>query len=353
MNRILFFAAMIFSCAVFAEVPELKLPESVKITYGKNRPSGHIQGVATDGKYIYLSYSGNILKSDWQGNIIKFIKTPRFDGLEDPKNDIAALKKKFNIRIHHSGDCCFHDGKLYVAYCGSGFNRRYESGWSYNYVYVFDTDLNFIRRHHVPDMVHGAGGITFANGRFYLVGGRPAGVTGNTLYEYDSSFKLLKKHQLKFNSDKGIQTISWDGEHFWIGCYKTGDFAFLVDKDFKVTSVAKAPIATGVLNSSDRKTLLCFRDVFRKRKILHNIARRINVSDCRGKALYLKIDEKGNFVYDGKNVTAAEFQASVRRRNYSKDFLFITYAPNAPQPAIAEAVLAAQQIRITFQLLPE
>ena len=35
MNRIMFFAVMIFSCAVFAEVPELKLPESVKITYGK------------------------------------------------------------------------------------------------------------------------------------------------------------------------------------------------------------------------------------------------------------------------------------------------------------------------------
>ena len=353
MQKIIFLAAIVSSFSVRAEVPELKLPESIKITYRENKPSGHLQGVATDGKHMYLSYSANILKSDWQGNVVKIIKTPLFDGLDDPKNNIPELRKKFNIRTHHSGDCCFKNGKLYVAYSGSSFNRYLNGGFSYNYVYVFDSDLNFIRRHHVPDMEFGAGGITFANGKFYLVGGRPAGVTGNTIYEYDCDFKLLKKHELKFNSQLGIQTIAWDGENFWIGCYKTNDFAILVDKNFQLSGVAKVVISTGLINSSDRQTILYFRDVFKKNLIQHNIAKRINVRDCKGDALFLKIDGKGNWLYNGKSVTAKEFQTALHRKNYSKDILFITFAANAPQQEIANAVLAAQQIRITFQLLPE
>lgn len=348
-SRILVSSLFLFCLAISAAAKQ-NLPESIKIQLN-GLSAGHIQGVAADEKYIYLSYSTKIVKCDWNGVVVKIIDTPRFDGLNDPRNDIAALKKKYNIRHHHSGDCCFHDGKLYVAYCGSGFNKYLNGGMSYNYVYVFNPDLNFIRRHHVPEMEFGAGGITFANGKFYLVGGRPRGITGNTVYEYDSDFRLLKKHYLDINSALGIQTISFDGRYFWIGCYGVGIFSFRFDQKFQLESVFDFQVSTGMLHSADGKTIMTFRDKIKKGKIDHTLAKRENVDSLKGEIHRLEIGGDGKFSFRGKTVSPDEIYSVLRRKNYSRDILFIHFTRDTPAQAVASAVLTAQQTRINFQLI--
>ena len=348
-SRVLVSLLFLFSLAVSAAAKQ-NLPESIKFQLN-GLAAGHLQGVAADENYIYLSYIRNIIKCDWSGGVVKKIDVPLFDGLDDPKSDIAALKKKYNIRYHHFGDCCFHDGKLYVAYCGSGFNKYLNGAVSYNYIYVFDQDLNFIRRHHVPEMESGAGGITFANGKFYLVGGRPYSITGNTVYEYDSNFKLLKKHSLSINSSRGIQTISFDGRYFWIGCYGAGNYSFRFDQNFQLDSVFNFIVSTGMLHSSDGKEIMTFRDKVRQGKVDYTLAKRENIDLFKVKIRRLEIGNDGTLSLDGKNVSPQEVYSVLHRKNYKSDILFIHFTRETPAQAIASAVLVAQQIGVNFQLI--
>ena len=348
----IFLLTWFLSCFAVSAAAKQELPESIKIQLN-GLPAGHIQGVAADDKYIYLSYSRNIVKCDWSGKVIKKINIPRFDNLDDPKCDLEALKKKYNIRNHHSGDCCLYDGKLYVAYCGSGFNRYLKGGMSYNYVYVFDPDLNFIRRHHVPDMEFGAGGMTCVNGKFFLVGGRPRGIPGNTVYEYDSDFKLLKKHQLDINSLLGIQTISFDGRYFWIGCYGAGNFSFRFDQKFQLDSMYDFTVATGMLHSPDGKEIMTFRDKTKHGKVDYTLAKRINTASHKGKIHRLDIAKDGTISFRGKTVSPEEVYSVLYRENPGRDMLFIYFVSGVPAQPVASAVLTAQQLRINLQLIPK
>ena len=98
---------------------------------------GHLQGIATDGRHVYWSFTRDLVKTDFDGKVLIRRNFPR-----------------------HMGDPCWYDGKLYVPFCGRGFNRRLEPGApSRNYVLVFDADLNLLKRHHLPELEYGAGGI--------------------------------------------------------------------------------------------------------------------------------------------------------------------------------------------------
>jgi hypothetical protein len=54
--------------------------------------SGHLQGFDTDGSFIYWSMFMNLVKTDLAGRVVA-------ERAVDP----------------HHGDCCVHDGKVYVA----------------------------------------------------------------------------------------------------------------------------------------------------------------------------------------------------------------------------------------------
>jgi len=54
--------------------------------------NGHLQGFDSDGKFIYWSMFTNLIKTDYAGKVVA----------ERP------------VDPHH-GDCCVHDGKIYVA----------------------------------------------------------------------------------------------------------------------------------------------------------------------------------------------------------------------------------------------
>ena len=193
---------------------------------------GHLQGLATDGKSIYWVFSRDIVKTDFTGRVLAKRSMP-----------------------HHSGDPCWHDGKLYVPVCGSGFNRKPKPGAvSKNRVCVFDAELKPLAEHPIPELEYGAGGMAVHDGRFFIVGGRPKELPGNTVYEYDAEFKLVRRHELEFDSLKGIQTINRAFGKWYFGCYGTNGLTVETDGEFRVlrrlrpgTAVGMIPLANGLV----------------------------------------------------------------------------------------------------------
>ena len=174
---------------------------------------GHLQGIATDGKSIYWVFSRDIVRTGFDGRILAKRAMP-----------------------YHSGDPCWHEGRLYVPVCQSGFNRKLKAGAvSKNYVYVFDADLKLLEKRHIPEVEFGAGGIAVRDGRFFVVGGRPDGLPGNTIYEYGADFELLARHEADFDSTKGIQTVNYASGKWYFGCYGTGGLTVETDEEFRVT----------------------------------------------------------------------------------------------------------------------
>lgn len=173
----------------------------------------HLQGVCLDGdgSAIFWSFTTELVKTDRKGKVAK----------------------KVPVANHH-GDLCFHEGKVYVAVNLGRFNDP--EGNADSWVYVYDADsLEMLAKHATPEVFHGAGGIGVRDGRFYVVGGLPDGVEENYVYEYDPEFRFLRKHTLESGWTRlGIQTAAWHEGAWWFGCYGTPKILLTSDADFKM-----------------------------------------------------------------------------------------------------------------------
>ena len=187
--------------------------------------AGHVQGIATDGKCLYWSFTGAVVRTDLGGKVLA-------------RYDLSG----------HGGDPCFAGGKLYVP-LGSRFNQEpRKKNRPENFVLVFSPDLKLLRTVPLADFKYGAGGIGFRNGHFFIVGGRPGGKPGNTIHEYDGDFKFLRRHEINFNSVSGIQTIGFTPEgRCLIGCYGVGDFATELDGKWRVVRRPRPNVSCGVI----------------------------------------------------------------------------------------------------------
>lgn len=186
---------------------------------------GHLQGIATDGRAIYWVFTRIVVKTGVNGKMLAKTALPS-----------------------HGGDPCWSDGCLYVPVCGSGFNRKLKPGAeSKNYVFVFDADLKLLAKHHIPELEYGAGGIAAHDGHFFVVGGRPKGFPGNTVYEYDENFKPVRRHELEFDSHHGIQTIEHAFGKWYFGCYGTGGLTIETDEKFRVLRKVRPNTAVGMI----------------------------------------------------------------------------------------------------------
>ena len=158
---------------------------------------GHLQGVATDGTNLYWSSTKRLVKTDGTGEVL------------------AAR----DVDSHH-GDLCVVKGVIYVAVNLGRFNTDDKAK---SLVRAYRTaDLEPAGEWPVPELVHGAGGITYHAGRFFVVGGLPSGRAENFVYEYDEGFRFLKRHAFATgHTHLGIQTADWDDvrKRFVFGCY--------------------------------------------------------------------------------------------------------------------------------------
>jgi hypothetical protein len=135
------------------------------------------------------------------------------------KTDAAGKKLAEIVVGSHHGDLCHHDGRVYVAVNFGKFNRP--AGESDSWVYVYEaSDLKFVAKHAVPELVHGAGGMEHHDDRFYIVGGLPPGIDENYAYEYDAELRFVKRHTLTSGYTlMGIQTANFSDGRWWFGCY--------------------------------------------------------------------------------------------------------------------------------------
>lgn len=189
------FVPFLFAAALFGAV--LSPASAAERIYcaGDDWPS-HLQGVATDGMFLYWSHTTVLAKTDRTGKV---------------------LVKSGAVPSHH-GDLCVKDGVVYVAVNRGRFNAE-KGADSWVYAYKAE-DLSFLRKWAVPELVHGAGGMTWKGDRFYLVGGLPATHDCNYVYEYTKDFAFVKRHVLASGwTNLGIQTVDYSDGKFRFGCY--------------------------------------------------------------------------------------------------------------------------------------
>lgn len=156
----------------------------------------HLQGVCTDGSSIWWSHTVELARTDLNGKLLNHAK---------------------GLKSHH-GDLCVVSGIVYVAVNHGKFNTE-DKADSWVYAYKGD-DLSFIKRWKVPELCHGAGGITYKDGHFFVIGGLPPTHNENYVYEYTPDFVFLKRHVLNSGwTCLGIQTVDYSGGRFFFGCY--------------------------------------------------------------------------------------------------------------------------------------
>jgi glycerophosphoryl diester phosphodiesterase len=195
---------------------------------------GHLQGIATDKENnIYWSWTDELVKTDMEGKIIQTVKAPS-----------------------HQGDLCYKDGKVYVAVNLGKFNQP--AGQADSWIFIYDAlTLQELQRKAVPEVVHGAGGITFHNGKFIVVGGLVPGLNENYLYEYAEDLTFTQRHTLGSGYTlMGIQTVTYDDGHFWFGCYGNPEVLVQANEDFQVVGKRNFDASLGIAGFSKDQMLI-------------------------------------------------------------------------------------------------
>ena len=155
---------------------------------------GHLQGTDAVGTNIWWSFTSKLVRTDLSGKVLASQEAPS-----------------------HQGDLCVKGDRLYVAVNRGRFNT-YTGGVSY--VMSYDAMTLAPKKTWKLDMPYGAGGMTWRGDRFYVVGGLPPTDGRNYVHEYDSEFRLVKRHVLETGyTVLGIQTAAFMDGEFLFGIY--------------------------------------------------------------------------------------------------------------------------------------
>ncbi|MBL7042043.1 MAG: cellulase family glycosylhydrolase [Pirellulaceae bacterium] len=193
----------------------------------------HLQGICTnDRDAIYWSFTTALVKTNTKGKVLKQIPVG-----------------------NHHGDLCHVDGKIYVAVNFGRFNDP--NGNADSWVYIYDADdLSLLAKHETQEVFHGAGGIGFRNGHFFVVGGLPDAVNENYVYEYDGKFEFVKRHVIKSGHTRlGIQTAAFANDQWWFGCYGDPKILLVTDADFKMKGRYEFDCSLGIVGLPDGRFL--------------------------------------------------------------------------------------------------
>lgn len=213
MKRFVFAAALILSLGPAAL--------AVEPIVCQGEADGHLQGFDSDGEFIYWSMFTNLIKTDYAGKVL----------LERP------------VDPHH-GDCCVHDGKIYVATA----NRTKEKRGLYINVYACK-DLSPLQD--IPIDFHNGGsggidGIAFANGFFYVGEGKDpkSEQEFNWIHKFTPDFTFVEKIKIPGKTTYGIQAMTFAGECFWLGTYSKSR-TYQCDARLKITAYHPVDISVG------------------------------------------------------------------------------------------------------------
>ncbi len=192
----------------------------------------HLQGICAGGDHLFWSFTTTLVKTDSAGKLIQ----------------------KIPVANHH-GDLCFRDGKVYVAVNLGRFNDPQGNADSWIYVYDADT-LEELARHEVQQVVYGAGGIGHRDGRFFVVGGLPDAIDENYVYEYDDQFKFIKRHVIRSgHTHLGIQTATFAHGRWWFGCYGSPAILLVTDAAFDLIGRYEFDCSLGIEEASGGRLL--------------------------------------------------------------------------------------------------
>lgn len=195
----------------------------------------HLQGIAVDDAgNIYWSFTTWLVKTDDQGAVLEKVDVP-----------------------WHYGDLTWHAGKVYAAVNLGKFNQ--EPGQAQSWVYVHDDrNLELISKHAVSEVVHGAGGMEWHNGHFFVVGGLPATHTANYVYEYTETFAFVKRHVIDSGQTlMGVQTVCRGSDGTWLfGCYGKPAVTLRTDDNFNLLGTHVFNCAVGIAQSKTEGEML-------------------------------------------------------------------------------------------------
>lgn len=199
---------------------------------------GHLQGFDSDGEYIYWSIFTNLVKTDYSGNVVA--QRP-----VDP----------------HHGDCCVHDGKVYVA----TENRTKEKRGLY--VNVYDCrDLSPVKEFAIDFQHRGIDGIAFANGFFYVGEGKDKSSEQefNWIHKFTPDFVPVAKIKIPGKTIYGIQAMTFADGYFWLGTYGK-ERTYQCDAQFNIIAYHTVDASVGVFglpkSNSGETRLMVARNV--------------------------------------------------------------------------------------------
>ncbi len=298
---------LLLACAAMAEYPAY--PEIADgIRCGDKWDAGHLQGFDADAEHIYWVFTSRLVKTDLKGNVVKDI----------------AIKKEKNAPKLHGGDPCVVDGIVYVAFCGGAFNQVPEDPVNVPlYIQLYDSELNYIKSYHVPEVQYGVGGMTYANGHFYIIGGRPWEMPGNRVQKFDKEFRYLQSYELPMNTVMGIQTISFDGTYFYFGCYSFPNTLYRTDASFQNLQYFDTNAgAYGMIPLKNGKMLCATsRYVYENEKRLSiSTAKIIDPEKHLKKVNIITLDAKGKMTFNSEEIDPSKLHARLKEEK-NKSFV--------------------------------
>ncbi len=184
----------------------------------------HLQGVASNGvDAIYWSFTDVVVKTNLQGQVLARVAGPT-----------------------HHGDLCYANGRIYVAW-----SNQFNKPGAQSKVYCYDADtLDLQRIVPVPEVTYGAGGMDYADGHFFIIGGLPPGIEENHVHEYDGDLRYVRTHVLPSGyTNLGIQTACFHDDHWWFGCYTIGGAKGLLKatRDLRLVGLYDVSPAIGLI----------------------------------------------------------------------------------------------------------
>jgi len=181
--------------------------------------TNHLQGFTADDNdktKVYWSFTTVLVKTDNKGTILS----------------------KRDVPWHH-GDCCVHDGKLYVCVVERPNNDAA--------VYIYNcSDLSFVER--IPlEGQKGTDGIAYCDGYFYISPGYGEKITvqSNKIVKMTLDLKkVVQTWNVPGETIWAFQSMSYANGSFWMGTYGKAK-TIQTDRQFHVIAHHDQPFCYG------------------------------------------------------------------------------------------------------------